>query len=52
MIGASTVTDTDFGIHLDADTQFILQGHFTYKDQFWARAKTGTSVLHILVAGA
>ena len=52
LIGASTVTDTNFGIHLDADTQFTIQGHFTYKDQFWARAKTGTSILHILVAGA
>lgn len=52
MIGSSTVTDTDFGIHLDADESFTLQGHFTYQDQFWARAKTGTAILHVLLAGA
>lgn len=52
MIGDSSVTGTDYGIHLDADRQFVIQGHFTYKDQFYARAKTTTAVLHVLVCGA
>lgn len=52
MIGASTVTATDFGIHLDADRQFVLEGWFTSSDRFYARAKTTSAVLHVLVAGA
>ncbi|CAB4144119.1 hypothetical protein UFOVP471_21 [uncultured Caudovirales phage] len=52
MIGSSTVTATDFGLHLDADQQIVFSGHFTYKDQFWARAKTSSAILHVLVAGA
>lgn len=52
MIGASTVTATDFGIHLDADKQFTLSGEFTSNDRFYARAKTTTAVLHVLVVGA
>jgi len=52
MIGASTVTATDFGFHLDADEQFVLEGWFTSTDRFYARAKTTTAILHVLVAGA
>lgn len=52
MIGDSTVTGTDFGFHLDADESITISGHFTYQDQFWARAKQDTAILHVLVAGA
>lgn len=52
MIGASTVTATDFGIHLDADAQFTLAGNFTQDDKFYARAKTTTAILHVMVIGA
>lgn len=52
MIGTSTVTASDFGIHLDADRQFVFSGWFTSSDRFYARAKTTTAILHVLVAGA
>lgn len=52
MIGGVGVTDTDFGFHLDADESFTIQGHFTYLDKFYARAKTSSAILHVLVAGA
>ena len=52
MIGASTVTATDFGIHLDANEQFTFAGEFTSADRFYARAKTSTATLHVLVIGA
>lgn len=51
MIGGPTVTATDFGIHLDADRQFVLSGNFTLDDKFYARAKTTSSVLHVLIIG-
>ena len=51
MIGASTVTATDFGLHLDADVQFVLAGEFTFKDRFYARAKTTSAILHVLIVG-
>jgi hypothetical protein len=50
MIGSSTVTDTNYGIHLDSDEQFVVSS--VYNDGgagFYARAKTTTSVLHVLV---
>ena len=50
MIGGSAVTGTDYGIHLDADEQFVISS--VYNDNgagFYARAKTTTSVLHVLV---
>lgn len=52
MIGSSSVTDTNFGIHLDADDQFTLAGDFTSGDRFYARAKNTTATLHVLVVGA
>lgn len=52
MIGASSVTATDFGLHMDADTVVTFSGHITYQDKFYARAKTTTAILHVLVIGA
>lgn len=52
MIGDSTVTATDFGLHLDADVSFVMAGNFTQDDKFYARAKTTTAVLHVMVIGA
>lgn len=52
MIGTSAVTATDFGFHLDADEQMVLEGWFTSGDKFYARAKQTSSILHVLVAGA
>lgn len=52
MIGSSTVTDTSFGIHLDADRQFVIEGEYDASDVFYARAKTGTAVLHVMLVGA
>jgi hypothetical protein len=52
MIGSSAVTDTNFGFHLDADETVVLEGWFTSTDRFYARAKTTSSILHVLVAGA
>lgn len=50
MIGGSTVTATDYGIHLDSDEQFVLSGVFPNGGSgFYARAKTTTSVLHVLI---
>lgn len=51
MIGGPTVTATDYGIHLDADRQFVIEGNFTLDDKFYARAKTTASVLHVLIVG-
>ena len=52
MIGTSSVSDTNFGIHLDADGQFVFAGEFTSADRFYARAKASTAILHVLVIGA
>lgn len=52
MIGGPTVTDTSYGIHLDADDQFTLSGDFTSADRFYARAKNTSALLHVLVVGA
>jgi hypothetical protein len=52
MIGGSTVTATDFGIHLDADRQFVIEGEYNSSDVFYARAKTTTAILHVLLVGA
>ena len=50
MIGGSTVSDTDYGIHLDADDQFVISSHYSGDGAgFYARAKTGTVALHCLV---
>ena len=50
MIGGSTVSDTDYGIHLDADDQFVISSHYSGDGGvFYARAKAGTMVLHCLV---
>lgn len=49
MIGDDSVTATDYGIHLDADKQFVMSGDFRADDRFYARAKTTTSVLHVLI---
>lgn len=50
MIGGSGVTATDFGIHLDADRQFVISsGYSSGGAGFYARAKTTTAVLHVLV---
>ena len=51
MIGGSTVTATDFGFHLDADQSMTVQGEMNYKDRFYARAKTTTAILHVMVIG-
>lgn len=52
MIGASTVTGTDFGIHLDADDTFTIAGEYDKSDVFYARAKNSTATLHVLLVGA
>lgn len=50
MIGGSGVTATDYGIHLDADKQFVVSGQYPDGDAgFYARAKTTTAILHVLV---
>lgn len=50
MIGAdNTVSDTNFGFHLDPDDLVTISGEYTNADTFWARAKTGTSILHVMV---
>lgn len=50
MIGGSTVSDTDYGIHLDADDQFIISSNYSGTGTgFYARSKTSTMVLHVLV---
>lgn len=50
MIGGSTVSDTDYGIHLDADDQFVISSNYSGTGTgFYARAKSGTMVLHALV---
>lgn len=50
MIGGSGVTATDFGIHLDADVSFTVSSNYTNDGSgFYARAKTATAILHVLV---
>jgi hypothetical protein len=50
MIGGSTVTATDYGIHLDADEQFVISSQYTNDGAgFYARAKTTTAIIHCLV---
>ena len=50
MIGGSGVTATDFGIHLDADKQFVISSPYSADGAgFYARAKTTTAVIHVLV---
>lgn len=51
MVGDSTVTDTNFGFHLDADETLVITGEYTYKDRIYARAKTSSSILHVMVIG-
>jgi hypothetical protein len=51
MIGGPGVTNTNFGIHLDADESYTLSGEYTWKDKFYGIAKTTTAVLHVLVIG-
>ena len=52
LIGSATITDTSWGIHLDADESFTVSGEYDSSDVFYARAKTGTSTLHVLLVGA
>ena len=52
MIGGSTVTGTDFGIHLDADDSFTIEGEYDASDVFYARAKNTSAILHVLLVGA
>ncbi len=52
VIGSATVTGTNFGIHLDADESFTITGEYDSSDVFYARAKTGTATLHVLLVGA
>ena len=52
LIGSATVTASSFGIHLDADDQFTISGEYDASDVFYARAKTGTATLHVLLVGA
>lgn len=51
MIGGFGVTNTNFGIHLDADESYTFSGEYTYKDKFYGIAKTTTAILHVLVIG-
>ena len=52
MIGSSSVSATDFGIHLDADDNFTITGEYDASDVFYARAKTTSAILHVLLVGA
>ena len=52
LIGSATMTDTSWGVHLDADDSFTVSGEYDSSDVFYARAKTGTATLHVLLVGA
>jgi hypothetical protein len=52
LIGGIGLTDTSWGVHLDADESFTIAGEYRASDVFYARAKTGTATLHVLLVGA
>lgn len=52
LIGSATMTATSFGYHLDADESLSITGEYDSSDVFYARAKTGTATLHVLLVGA
>jgi hypothetical protein len=53
-IGGSTVTNTNFGYHMDADETLNLSGMFDATDKLYAVCASGgagSAVIHVLVVG-
>lgn len=53
-VGGSTVSESSYGYHLDADETLTLSGMFDATDKLYAICKSGgigSSKLHVLVVG-
>jgi hypothetical protein len=53
-IGDSTVTNSNFGYHMDADQTLTLSGFFDATDRLYAVCASGgagSAILHVLVVG-